>query len=230
MVKKIDARGKTVLIIPDLHCPYHHRKVFRFLKFLKKKYRPHIVIFLGDEVDGHAWSFHGKDPSLPAPGDELKKAILAINKIHKIFPVVHLLDSNHGSLLERKTKFHGLPIAMLKPLKELYSTPKWSWHERIVLKTNIGETMIGHGVSAKPGGWATPIGMSTIEGHYHTKFQLTWFINAVRSYYSIHSGCLIDFNSLAFAYAKANIAEPCLGATVIHPSGSPELIPLESLV
>lgn len=229
MVKKIDVRGKTVLVIPDLHCPYHHKKLFQFLRYLKLKYKPDVVIFLGDEVDGHAWSFHGKDPALPNPCREMELAINAIRGINRIFPEAYLLDSNHGSLLERKVKFNGLPMQMLKPLKQLYGTPKWSWHNRIQLKTLMGDVMLGHGVSGKPGGWATPIGMSTIEGHFHTKFHLTWFVNALRKYFSIHSGCLIDYKAYAFAYAHPNIPEPMLGATILHSTGHPELIPLEGI-
>lgn len=226
---KINASGKTVLVIPDIHAPYHHKKIFKFLKYLKKKYKPDIIIFLGDEVDGHSWSFHDSDPDLDAPGPEFKKAASVLQTIHKIFPKAHLLHSNHGSLFSRKLKKHGLPIAILRPLPELYKTPGWVWTERILLQTRLGLTMLGHGMSAKAGEWAKDLGVSTIEGHYHTKFHITWHINALRSYYSIHSGCLIDYDSYAFAYAKQNIKEPCIGATIIHPSGNPELVPLEGV-
>lgn len=224
MVKTIDARGKTVLIIPDFHAPYHHRKLIRYLKYLKAKYKPDIIIFLGDEVDGHSWSFHSHDPELAAPSDELRKAIKVLQAIYKIFPEASLLHSNHGSLLERKTKINGLPLAMLKPLKELYGTPKWNWYNRIILKTNIGKTVISHGMSPKELEWAKSEGMSTIEGHYHTTFRLSWMATNFGEVYSLHVGCLINFASLAFAYAKANLRKPMLGVAVIHKDGEPELI------
>jgi hypothetical protein len=226
LVKKIDARGKVVLLIPDLHAPYHYRKLYKFLRYLKKKYKPDIIIFLGDEVDGHSWSFHSHDPDLPSPGDELRKAIKVLQKVYKIFPNASLLHSNHGSLLNRKTKANGLPLEILRPLRDLYKTPNWSWWDRIVLTTKIGKTMIVHGMSGKPGALALEMGMSTIEGHYHTKFHITWYINAVRRYYSVHSGCLIDFDSFAFAYARSNLKDPCLGATIIDKSGHPHLVPV----
>lgn len=224
MVKTINATGKVVLVIPDIHAPYHHRKLLRFLKYLKKKYKPDIIIFIGDEVDGHSWSFHSHDSELPSPSDELRKAIKVLQAIYKVFPVAHILHSNHGSLLERKTKINGLPLTILKPLKELYNTPKWSWTDRIILKTRIGQTMIGHGMSSKELEWAKSEGMSTIEGHYHTVFRLSWAAFGYGEIYSLHVGCLINFSSLAFAYAKANLRKPMLGAAVIHASGEPELI------
>jgi predicted MPP superfamily phosphohydrolase len=226
LVKKIDARNKTVLIISDLHIPYQHRKLFRFLKFLKKKYKPDIIIFLGDEVDGHSWSFHSHDSELASPADELKAAIKILQKVYKIFPKAFLLHSNHGSLLERKTKANGLPISVLKPLPQLYETPGWFWTDRIILQTKIGSTILGHGMSPKELEWAKSEGMSTVEGHYHTVFRLSWGARPSGEYYSMHLGCLINFGSLAFAYAKSNLKQPMIGSGIIHKDGEPELLRL----
>lgn len=222
--KVINAVGKTVLIIPDFHAPYNHSQLIKFLKYLKKRYKPDIIIFLGDEVDGHAWSFHSHDPELASPSDELRKAIKVLQTVYKIFPDAYLLHSNHGSLLERKTKINGLPLSILKPLPELYETPGWSWWDRIILKTKIGKTMIGHGMSPKELNWALTEGMSTIEGHYHTIFRIAWAALNLGEIYSMHVGCLINFKSLAFAYAKSNLKRPMLGVAVIHSDGEPQLI------
>jgi hypothetical protein len=225
--KNINGKGKTILVIPDLHVPYHHPKAFDFLQNLQLVYNPDIIINLGDEVDNHAISFHDSDGELFSAGHELEKAIEHLQDLHKIFPKMYLLESNHGSLLFRKFKANGLPIRALRPLPELYGTKGWEWYDKVIVSTKLGDILIRHGMSGTAGKWAKDVGMSTIEGHFHTKFHVTWFKNEIRSFFSAHVGCLADLDSLAFAYRKSNIPEFCLGALIIHKDGFPELIPME---
>ena len=60
---------KAILCISDLHIPYHHPQAFDFLKALKKKLNPDLIVNGGDELDKHALSFHDSDPDLPSAGD-----------------------------------------------------------------------------------------------------------------------------------------------------------------
>jgi predicted MPP superfamily phosphohydrolase len=225
--KNINGKGKTILVIPDLHCPYHDKRAFNFLENLKRVYKPNIIINLGDLVDFHAISFHDSDQELFSAGHELEKAIEHLQDLHKIFPKMHICESNHDSLLFRKFKANGLPIRALRPLPELFGTRGWEWHDKIIIETKLGPILVKHGMSGTAGKWAKDVGMSTMEGHFHTKFHITWFKNEIRSYFSAHVGCLADLDSLAFAYRKTNIPEFILGALIIHPDGYPELIPME---
>ena len=61
-----------ILCISDLHIQAHHPQSFDFLKALKKKIKPDLVVNGGDELDKHALSFHDSDPDLPSAGDELR--------------------------------------------------------------------------------------------------------------------------------------------------------------
>ena len=65
-------KKQTILLIPDLHIPYHHPDSFAFLDAVKRKYKPTEVINLGDMEDNHAISFHESDADLFSAGDELK--------------------------------------------------------------------------------------------------------------------------------------------------------------
>ena len=226
----INAVGKRILFIPDTHAPYHHKDTRKFLTYLKKIFKPDIVIHLGDEVDNHGISFHDSVAELFSPGHELEQAIDGLQTdIHSIFPEVHLLDSNHGSLVYRKLKHHQIPISVLRPLPELYSTPKWRWHKEIILKTKMGNVYVCHGKSAIPGKLALAVGASSVQGHFHGKFRIEYFKFANgRMIFDMIGGCLVDPKSEAFAYAVNHIPKPILGACVIHESGIPELIPLEA--
>lgn len=55
-IKRINAIGKSVLIISDTHFPYTHKDYYKFLKAVKKKYtdKNSIICHVGDELDFHS--------------------------------------------------------------------------------------------------------------------------------------------------------------------------------
>lgn len=223
---KLDARGKKVLFLSDLHIPWSVKYYLRFLKDLKDEFQPDIVICGGDELDYHAISFHKSDPSLFSAGHELDTAIIEIQEgLHKLFPKLYLLESNHGSLIFRRLKFEGISLRHLKPLHDLYETPLWEWHEKILIETDAGPVITSHGRSATAGTWAKGAGMSTVEFHYHTKFHITHFQSEERTWFSMHCGCLADRESMAMAYANANIAQFINGTGGLQANGQPILFP-----
>ena len=120
-VRKVDKEedNSRILFISDMHIPYHHPDTITFLKHLKEKYNPTRVICLGDEVDGHALSYHDHDPDLPSAGDELRKALPIIKQVHDIFPVMDIIESNHGSLIWRKAKTNGIPKHYIKSYNDV---------------------------------------------------------------------------------------------------------------
>ena len=80
-----------MLVISDLHLPYAHPDWFPFLKDIKDKFKPKIILNAGDEVDGHAISFHDSDSSLFNADAELDKAIDEIQGLKELFPKMEVL-------------------------------------------------------------------------------------------------------------------------------------------
>lgn len=217
--KKINACGKSVLIIGDTHLPFEHPDYLEFCKAVRKKYRCEVIIHVGDELDNHAISFHDSDPDLMSAGEELTRALYHLEDWHKAFPKMYLLESNHGSLVFRKQKHHGLPVSVIKPLQEIYGTPKWTWHFDILLKTNYGEVYGCHGKTSAYGRLAREQGCSAFQGHYHGKLEVTWHEFVEHRRFNMFVGCGIDWKSLAFKYGKANVPKPVLGCGVIDEHG-----------
>ena len=221
---KIDARGKKVLFISDTHIPYSVKGYINFLKLIKAKFKPDIVIHIGDELDYHAVSFHNSDHELFSAGQELDKAIIEIQEgLHKLFPKLYLLESNHGSLIFRKMKANGIPIRALKPLHELYETPLWSWHEEILLRTNRGWVYCHHGKSSAYGALVKALGVSCVQGHFHSKLEITNHKSILGTRQSMFVGCLADRDSMAMAYAKNNLADFLNGTGGIKANGEFQL-------
>lgn len=218
-------RNKRILVIPDTHYPSAHPDALPFLSALKEKYKPTRVIHLGDEIDGHAISFHETDPDLYSPGYELKAAREMLKPLYRLFPVVDVMESNHGSLVYRKGKASGLPSIVFKSYGEILDAPKgWKWHRDLTLKLPSGQhVMFFHGKGSNALNQSKLIGMSTVNGHFHTQFSINKWATHLGTNFAMVCGCLIDTKSKAFAYDSNNLLRPVLGAGLILNS-QPQLV------
>ena len=216
-----------ILIISDLHYPYAHKDSLPFLKEVKSWLKPERVVNIGDEVDYHAISFHDKDPDLDNATQELLRAREDIKKLEKVFPKMDLLHSNHGSLVFRKRKYHGLPNYIIKDYADILDVNKknWKWHDKLLLTDKFGSYYFVHNMNKDPLKSSMSIGMNFIQGHFHTDFQLKYWASPEALRFGMTVGCLIDKDSMAFAYSRVNIRRPILGCGIVQ-DGVPQLIPM----
>lgn len=226
----IDDSGKNnekVLFISDMHLPYQHKNLFEFLGMLKKRYKPTRVICLGDELDKHALSFHDSDPDLDSAGPELEKALPLIQRLHTMFPEMDIIDSNHGSMVYRKAKHHGIPRKYIKSYNDVLNVgPGWKWHMELTIKLPNGEHVyIHHGKNADATKVGQPLGMNHVCGHFHESFGVKYWATPKGNYWGMNAGCLIDDSSLAFAYNNVNLKRPIIGTGLII-DGYPILEPM----
>ena len=219
--------NKSVLIISDTHFPYQHPDCIAFLTAIKKKFKPDKVVHIGDEIDGHAISFHPSDPDLASPGDELDLAIKRLQPLYRLFPKVDVVESNHGSLVYRKGKVHGIPRHVFKSYREVIGAPKgWNWHFDLTLKMSNGqEVYFCHGKSSGPAKLSQSMGMSVVQGHYHERMEIIYWANPTGLYFDMRVGCLIHDDSLAFSYNNTNLKRPLIGTGIIL-DGQPRLLPM----
>ena len=215
-----------VLIISDTHCPYNHRDLIPFLAAIKKKYKPDRVIHIGDEVDHHAMSFHPSESSLYSAGDELIAAREIIWQIEDLFPRVTVIESNHGSMAYRKAKVAGIPKEMIRPYKDVLKVKNWVWADHLIITLpNKQPCYFVHGKTANTRTLFTNQMMSSVQGHFHEKFEITFAGNGERLNFGMTVGCLIDDDSMAFHYNKVFVKRPVIGLGMIIDS-QPKLIPM----
>lgn len=221
--------NSRVLIISDMHIPYHHPGMLPFLAGLKLRYNPTRVISIGDELDKHALSYHDSDPDLSSAGDELRKSLPIIKELEQMFPEMDILDSNHGSLVWRKAKTNGIPRHYIKSYNDVLEVgPGWKWHMEMTIELPDGQKVyLHHGKSADGMKLSQAMGMSVVQGHYHEKFSVDYWANPLGTYFSMQVGCLIHDDSYAFSYNNANLKRPMIGCGLII-DGVPvlELMPL----
>ena len=209
--------NSRILVISDMHIPYQHPKTLEFLQGLKDKYSPTRIVCVGDELDKSSLSYHEHDPNLYSAGDELEASKKVIAKLQEMFPVMDILESNHGSLVYRKAKTHGIPKQYIRDYNEVLGVDDgWKWHFDLTLKLPTGQHVyFHHGKSADGLKLSQTMGMCAVQGHYHEKFKIDYWANPLGLYWSMQVGCLIHDDSLAFAYNNVNIKRPIIGCGLI---------------
>lgn len=220
---------RRILVVGDLHAPYTHPDAIDFLRSVRDEYAPDMVIQMGDETDGHAISFHDADPNLDSAGVELEKAKAVLEEVYALFPNLLVCDSNHGSLVYRRAKAHGLPVQFIKKYRDIlfpeHGAPAWSWADAWVLNTPLGPVRFQHQVSGDFMLNASHERTSLVLGHEHGRFEVQYAASSTALYFGAYAGCLIDRKSMAFAYGKLHRKKPILGCMVIT-DGCPALIPM----
>lgn len=184
---------KNVLAIGDLHIPFEHPQALEFCKKVCEINDIDEIIFMGDEIDNHAISYHESDIDGMSAGDELLVAKKRISKWSEAFPKAKCLHSNHGDLAIRKAFSAGLPKAWIRSNSEVLGN-SWDYadfHE-------IGNFLFTHGLGQQAKSRANDIGMSVIQGHLHSKMNAHY----EDGLWSVQTGCLIDMKSYAMAYGK----------------------------
>ena len=68
------------------------------------------------------------------------------------------------------------------------------------------------------------MGLSTVQGHYHSLMGVRYYGNSLGLYFGLQVGCMIDSKSLAFRYNKVQRARPIIGCSIIY-NGLPIIEP-----
>lgn len=226
MKLKYPVSKKRILLISDAHGPYQHPDFFPFMRALKKKYKPDLVISMGDLSDFHDISFHDSDPDLMSAGDELKALQKFAQDLEKIFPNLYIIGSNHGDLPARRAFASKMPKSFLRPYNEIYGVGKgWKFVDELYLEDGGKLYYFVHGISKNGLKLAKERGVCTAQGHYHTEFRIDYASNPRDLLWSLQVGCLIDKDSLAFKYDALNQTRPIIGTGGVY-FGQPQLHPM----
>jgi len=224
------SENARVLVISDMHAPYNHPDMLAFLQAIKKQYKPDRVIGIGDELDFHAMSFHDADPDLESAGGELKLGQAVLRKVNEMFPVMDLVDSNHGSMAFRRAKAHGIPRHLIVAYRDAIFNGEggegWNWHPRLSITLSDGtRCTFAHTSGANGLRNAERIGQSYVQGHHHEAFYISYSSNPEKLLFAMGVGCLVDDDSIAFSYNKINAHRPIIGCGIIL-NGHPKLLPM----
>jgi hypothetical protein len=209
--------NSTILVIPDIQAPFHHQDCIPFLREIKKQLKPTRIIQGGDLYDFHCFSDYDKNPDLPGTQEEIKLLKSFIKEIGKLFPVMDILDSNHGNRIRRKAMRAGLPESFLRDELSILEAPRdWKLHSKLYIKTSHGnQVLFVHNYSSNVLNSSKDMASSLVQFHFHSKYETHYWSNGKQMFFATTAGCLIDPESKAFSYNFTQSKRPCLGALVI---------------
>ena len=155
-----------------------------------------------------------------------------MEKLHRMFPVMRLCHSNHGSMHFRKAHSHGIPVQYLRTYREVFfphgGGERWEWQHTHILELPNGEQVA---FKHQPAGAvltdAAHERMNLVCGHLHGKMSIEYASNSHEQYWAAQGGCLIDESSRAFSYGRESKYKPALGCLVII-EGVPQIIPMQT--
>ena len=217
---------ETTLIFSCLHLPYTHPHAVDFLAETKRKYRPKVIVNLGDEIDAHALSRFTHDPDLPSAGHEIHWARTQLKSLYHLFPVVRCCVSNHTWRAYVRAKSAGIPTDFLRPISEVLGAPKgWVWQSEWLLNGTLFIHGEGFGGRAPALTAAERLRANVAIGHVHTAAGVYYSYGPRDRLFGMSVGCLINETHPAFEYARTNALRPALGCGVIV-EGIPIYVPM----
>ncbi len=208
--ENLNKKERRILIIGDLHAPFVLPEYLEHCKQTYANYNCNQVIFIGDILDNHAFSYHEPDPDGLSPGSELKMAKKFIKDWYHAFPIADVLIGNHDRMASRKAMTGGVPSAWIKSYNDVLGTPKWNWVETIVYDNVLYE----HGEGGQAKTKAKNNMMSSVCGHTHTEAYTMWFVGKKFRVFGMQVGCGVDSKSYAAAYAR-NFKKQAIGCGVV---------------
>ena len=208
----------NVLVIGDLHEPFC---LDSYLDWCIEQYHTYNcteIVFIGDIIDNHYASYHETSADGMGGLDELELAIKRIARWYNAFPKATVIIGNHDRIIMRKSQTSSIPSKWIKSYKEVLEVPNWNFVERYV-KDGV-QYLHGEGGTARTKCRADM--MNTVQGHLHTQAYCEHYVGQNFRVFGLQTGCGIDHESYAMAYAKYG-KKPAIGCAVIFNNGKTPL-------
>jgi len=199
-----------VLAIGDIHEPFSLDDYLSFCVETYYNYNCNKIVFIGDVIDNHYSSYHETDADGLGGADELEIAVERLAKWYNKFPLADVIIGNHDRMVMRKAQTSAIPTKWIKAYKEVLEVPNWNFTDRIVID-NV-QYVHGEGGTARTKSRADM--MSTVQGHLHTQAYCDWTVGEKFKVFGMQTGCGIDHDAYAMAYAKRG-KKPAIGCAVI---------------
>lgn len=216
-----------VLGIGDPHEPFcldgymeHCLKVYRDWKCDR-------VVFLGDEVDQHAMSFHEHDPDGRSAGDEHEEAKAKLRRWYKAFPRAFVCIGNHTKLPLRQARAAGITRHWMKTYNEAWGIGSgWRWG----ISTEIDGVLYTHGTGNSGAmahrNLAIKKRQSVVMGHVHSHAGIAFHASERDLLFGLNVGCGIDADVYAMEYGRDYNDKPIIACGVVVDGFYPHLVPM----
>lgn len=209
----------TILVIPDLQAPAHHKDSYAFLKAVKEKYQADTFVCIGDEMDFNWISKYEKCASNISASEEMKTGLEFLSDIYKLFPDCVVLSSNHVDVrYQAAMKSAAFLPDMVKDINDVLNMPAGWVRKRSHI---IDEILFKHGHQDKKNLTTVVLkdipkehgrNYSLVVGHHHSEMGFGGLIHwrQHKAYWSCFTGCLMDKHHPFASYSRKYELLGCL--------------------
>lgn len=195
---------KKVLLLSDLHFPYHDVKALTTALKHGQKEEVDAIFINGDLMDFYQLSFHEKDPRVTNIADELEATKLFFDGLKKNFPkaLIYYITGNHEARLERYLRVKApelLDIAEFRIDVLLKLGEKGIHYLEHGTKCYFGKLLVEHGDKMKGSGGVNParslfskLKRHAICGHFHRTSEATEKVYDGDVVVTYSTGCLCE--------------------------------------
>lgn len=139
---------RRLLLIPDVHRPYHDEKAWQAALKAARSFKPHILVCLGDFADCFSISAHDKNPLRKESfEDEIADANTGLDELEDATPIAdrYFVAGNHEFRLDRFLMTNAPPLFSMLKIEKLLRLKERGWHYTPYQRSlRIGKLHITH--------------------------------------------------------------------------------------
>lgn len=212
-----------VLIISDLHFPFHSKECYKKVWAIIKKERPTHVVQIGDLLDQYVFSKYTKDSTITVGSDVQAGLKLAVDfwaRVKKILPRAARIQvlGNHDVRLAKRISEKLPELAELFSHKDIYQFPGVDVLDSDRDYRIIDGVVYCHGWLSHSIDHAKHFNKPTVHGHRHRPA-----VETRGSLWSMDTGYLADPASKPLSYTMSKYSNWAHAVGIVE-DGKPRLI------
>ena len=226
-------KTRRILVLGDLHCPWHHRKALGWVYSLIKQLRPNVIIQVGDGVDYFSLSRFPKAANdiKMTPREEIEEAHDCLKDIWQTIRRLargaqcYQLLGNHCDRLNLRIIDKIPELKGLIKLEHLFEFPGVNTIHDSRKELVIDDIVFQHGHYLVKGKHLAHNQMNTVYGHTH-RAHILYVPRRNRLLWEFNVGFLADPKAKVLHYSKQTWSNWAVGVGWIDQHG-PRFIPYE---
>ena len=208
----LDGDESNVLVIGDIHAPHDLDGYLAFCREQQELWNCGTIIFIGDVADFHSISQRQKIPEILNPKWEIALAIERLKDWYATFPKATVTLGNHDLRPWKAAAGAWLLREFIQDANTIFQAPATYDFVNEIIINNVLYTHWTKGTAFKK---CVTEWMNIVQWHCHNSAGVQFYRNRQWQVRWMQTGNWIDYEKVAFDYARELSAQPVLSCGVV---------------